>query len=108
LNSLKPVRRRVSWCIRDLNPEALLLFLELKIWVCIHFIHGTSEICWKNVDFHNFSEIPVVIPFATMFVVTDLTFIIILCNLRLPWKKSGCLLALQVALDYSPMMAHIL
>jgi hypothetical protein len=50
-----------------------------------------------------FLEISLVIPF----VVTDLT-LLHFANLRLPWKKSGCLLALQVTLDYSPMMAHIL
>lgn len=48
-------------------------------------------------------EITLVIPF----VVTDLT-LLHFANLRLPGEKSGCLLALQVALDYSPMMAHIL
>jgi len=52
-------------------------------------------------------EIPLVIPFAILFVVTDLT-LLHFANLRLPWKKSGYLLALQVALDYSRMMAHIL
>jgi hypothetical protein len=87
LNSLKPVRRRVSCCIRALNPEALFSFLELKIWDCIHIIHGTNEICWKNVDFQNFMEIPVVISFATMFVVTDLTFVVTLCKFKTAFEK---------------------
>ena len=98
LNSLKPVRRRVSCCIKALNHKALFSFLELKIQECIHFIHGTSEICWKNVDFQNFMEIPVVILFATMFVVTDLTFIVTICEfktvfeeIRLPSSFTSCL-----------------
>jgi len=57
--------------------------------------------------FSEFYGIPAVIPFAIMFVVTDLT-LLHYANLRLPLKKSGCHLALQVALDYSPLMAHIL
>jgi hypothetical protein len=81
-----------------LNPEALFSFLVLKIQDFIHFIHGTSEICRKNVDFQNFMEIPVVILFATVFVVTDLTFIVTLCKfktafeeIRLPSSFTSCL-----------------
>jgi len=49
-------------------------------------------------DFLNFMEIPVVILFATMLAVTDLTFIVILCKFKtaieevmLPSSLTSCL-----------------